>query len=263
MVAVVQPQERADRRLQVRRARRAQEDGVRGRGQVLRLGEAERVGHGGGPSAARRLGCRRRPRIRNDQVRLFRDERSLVLPRCHPRSALCRTRDRRILRGGPRPVRSIGAALYRWRSAPEPTGRPLRPGRCRVIVRRPAFGPGAPGSIRRRRHPGSHQPPGLCDGARRVLVPIKARIRVWREYRGRPSGASRAQRPRVVGQRPRGVKRPRAARGTTLGRVTRHPVWRVAAVRRADRSLASLSAGGLRPGAGAVRAPSAVGPPAR
>jgi hypothetical protein len=47
--AVVQPEERPDRRLQVRRARRAQEDRVRGGGQVLRLGEAERVGHGGGP----------------------------------------------------------------------------------------------------------------------------------------------------------------------------------------------------------------------
>ena len=43
--------------------------------------------------------------------------------------------------------------------------------------RRLAFGPVAPGSIRRRRHPGSHQPPGLWIGARRVLVPIKARIR--------------------------------------------------------------------------------------
>ena len=105
---VVEAQERADRRLEVRRARRAQEDRVGGAGEALRLGQAQRVGHGGGPSAARRLGCRRRPRIRNDQVRLFRDERSLVLPRCHPRSAVCRTRDRRI-----RPRRSPPGAIDR------------------------------------------------------------------------------------------------------------------------------------------------------
>jgi len=59
--AVIEPQEGPDGRLQVRRTRRAQKDGVRGGGQALRLGEAERVGHGGGPSAARRLGCRRAP----------------------------------------------------------------------------------------------------------------------------------------------------------------------------------------------------------
>ena len=50
------------------------------------------------------------------------------LPRCHPRSAVCRTHDRRIVRDASSPGRSIGAALYRWRCAPEPTGRPLRPG---------------------------------------------------------------------------------------------------------------------------------------
>ena len=76
--------------------------------------------------------------------------------------------DRRTSRVSP-PDRSIGAALYRWRSAPEPT--------CRPRLGRLAFGPVAPGSIRRRRHPGLHQPPGLWNGARRVLVPIKARLR--------------------------------------------------------------------------------------
>jgi len=34
------------------------------------------------------------------------------------------------------------------------------------------FGPEAPGSIRRRRRPGFHQPPGLSADARRVLVPF-------------------------------------------------------------------------------------------
>jgi len=37
------------------------------------------------------------------------------------------------------------------------------------------FGPEAPGSIRRRRRPGFHQPPGLSADARRVLVPFTAR----------------------------------------------------------------------------------------
>src|SRR5687767_3650494 len=46
-----------------------------------------------------------------------RDERS-CLPRCHPHSAMPHLRDRRR-RGVPV---AIGAALYRWRSAPEPTG---------------------------------------------------------------------------------------------------------------------------------------------
>ena len=45
----------------------------------------------------------------------------------------------------------------------------------------PAFGnlphsePKAPGSIHRRCRPGFHQPPGLCAGSRRVLIPIIAR----------------------------------------------------------------------------------------
>ena len=39
------------------------------------------------------------------------------------------------------------------------------------------FGPEAPGSIRRRRRPGFHQPPGLSANARRVLVPFIARLR--------------------------------------------------------------------------------------
>ena len=51
--AVVQAQERADGRLEVRGARGAQQDRVGGAGEALRFVEAERVGHGGGfPSAA-------------------------------------------------------------------------------------------------------------------------------------------------------------------------------------------------------------------
>ena len=62
----------------------------------------------------------------NDQF-VRRDERSLLLPRCHPRSAVCRTLTDGPLVGPLPGCRSIGAALYRWRSAPEPTGRPRRP----------------------------------------------------------------------------------------------------------------------------------------
>ena len=66
---------------------------------------------------------------------------------------------------------AIGAALYRWRSAPEPTERAVG------FAAAALFGPEAPGSIRRRRHPGFHQPPGLSADARRVLVPFIARLR--------------------------------------------------------------------------------------
>src|SRR5437773_11918767 len=53
------------------------------------------------------------------------------------------------------------------------------------------FGPEARGSIRRRRRPGFHQPPGLSADARRVLVPFAARIRLGRESRHAPRRASR------------------------------------------------------------------------
>ena len=66
------------------------------------------------------------------------------------------------------PWSPIGAALYRWRSAPEPTG--VRGSR------RLAFGPEAPGSIPRRRRSGSHQPPDLwvdvATGTRPVHSPL-------------------------------------------------------------------------------------------
>ena len=136
-------------------------------GEALGLGQAQRVGHRGvRPSVARRLGSRRRPRIKK-RPSSHRDERS-CLPRCHPRSAVCRT-----LTDGP-----SGCRHPIDRSALPCIAGALR--RSLLVVRgwrRLAFGPVAPGSIRRRRHPGSHQPPGLWNGARRVLVPIKARLR--------------------------------------------------------------------------------------
>ena len=64
-----------------------------------------------------------------------RDERS-CLPRCHPHSAMPHSRDRQVFRPRARRPRAppIGAALYRWRSAPKPTGRrvSLCGGSCRV-----------------------------------------------------------------------------------------------------------------------------------
>ena len=61
-----------------------------------------------------------------------RDERS-ILPRCHPHSAMPLSGRRAGLSCGGRargPCRRrlppIGAALYRWRSAPEPTGEPWK-----------------------------------------------------------------------------------------------------------------------------------------
>ena len=166
--AVVEAQEGADRRLEVGRARGAQQDRVGRAGEALGFGQAQRVGHrgpsfgwlvGSGADGARES--------RND-LRLFRDERS-CLPRCHPRSAVCRT----LTDGSPGcATRSIDRRC--------PVSLALCAGAylsSAARPRRPAFGPVAPGSIRRRRHPGSHQPPGLWNGARRVLVPIKARIR--------------------------------------------------------------------------------------
>ena len=83
------------------------------------------------------------------------------------------------------PPSPIGAALYRWRSAPEPTGGD------------PAFGPEAPGSIPCRRRPGSHQPPGLwstCDGYSSRSQPVLRDVGA--EYGRAPSDASS---PRATG----------------------------------------------------------------
>jgi hypothetical protein len=100
------------------------------------------------------------------------------------------SRDRRTASGVP--GRTIGAARYRWRSAPEPTGRPRPVGRA-------AFGPEAPGAIHRRHRPGSHQPPGLWIGPRRVLVPFTAHVFVmWAEYGGGSRRASSEPRPAEI-----------------------------------------------------------------
>ncbi len=71
-----------------------------------------------------------------------------------------------------------------------------------------AFGPEAPGSIHRRRHPGFHQPPGLSADARRVLVPFTARIRIsGGMVAGSVPGVKPPRGSPVVGQRSAAVLR--------------------------------------------------------
>ena len=118
------------------------------------------------PSVARRLGSRRRPRIETTFVS---SGRKVVPSAVPPSFGGVPHSDRRTVRVSHPVDRSalpcIAGALRRSLLV------------VRGAARRLAFGPEAPGSIRRRRHPGSHQPPGLWNGARRVLVPIKARLR--------------------------------------------------------------------------------------
>ena len=113
--AVVQAQEGTDRGLEVRRARGPQEDRVRGGGQASRFLEAERVGHDG-----------RSSRIRKRPSSSLPGRKVVDPPRCHPRSAVCRTRDRRTVRGSvlARPIDrrcpvslALCAGAY-WSSAP-------------------------------------------------------------------------------------------------------------------------------------------------
>jgi len=52
-------------------------------------------------------------------------------------------------------------------------------GRALRGLGRAAFGPEAPGSIRRRRRPGFHQPPGLSAGAATGTRPVHSRVFGW------------------------------------------------------------------------------------
>ena len=111
---VVEPEERADRRLQVGRAGGAQEQRVGVAGEALRLGQAERIGcrHRGGLRAACPARIRKRPVVPG---------RKVVPSAVPPSFGDAALRDRRVA-AGRSSVPPIGAALYRWRSAPEPTG---------------------------------------------------------------------------------------------------------------------------------------------
>jgi len=102
--AVVEPKEGADGRLEVGRARGAQEDRVCVGGKALCLRQADRIG------------CRHRVSASENQNDLrLRDERS-CLPRCHPHSAMPHSRDRRAvprLRGDRSALPGIAGALRR------------------------------------------------------------------------------------------------------------------------------------------------------
>ena len=82
---------------------------------------------------------------------------------------------------------------------------------------RPLFGPEAPGSIRRRRRPGFHQPPGLSADVRRVLVPFTARIRISGADGGRARAGRQAPVERPTARTPC-VRRDRRARTRHTGR---------------------------------------------
>ena len=87
-------------------------------------------------------------------------------------------------------------------------------GRCG----RPAFGPGAPGSIRRRPRSGSHRPPDLWPRGPRVLVPIVARSSVvGPKDRERPPGC---QGRRAAGRIVRSPAVPSFVTVTTVTRST-------------------------------------------
>ena len=92
----------------------------------------------------------------------------------------------------------IGAARYRWRSAPEPTD--VRGSRHLV------FGPEAPGAIPCRRRSGSHRPPDLWIDVRRVLVPFTARLFVMSAEYGRGSREASSRRSTPLA-RPRVAER--------------------------------------------------------
>jgi hypothetical protein len=118
-----------------------------------------------------------------------------------------------------------------------------------------AFGPEAPGSIRRRRRPGFHQPPGLSADARRVLVPFIARIRVsgadgGRAGAGRQGEASatpsRRARARVASPRGHAVPRRRLALLRRPSAARRRKRRRMVVGRRARASPSSTSGGDAR-----------------
>ena len=164
--AVVEPEEGADRRLEVGRAGRAQEQRVRVRGEPLRLGQAERIG----ACHVRRLRC-----CSVDVVlRIETTSRPGTKGRAFRGATLIR-RCRTFL--------TDGWSVDRRSALPANAGA-LR----RSLLSELPFGPEAPGSIHRRRRPGFHQPPGLSADARRVLVPFAADIRdVGRESRHAPA----------------------------------------------------------------------------
>ena len=120
------------------------------------------------------------------------------------------------------PRSPIGAALYRWRSAPEPTG--VRGSR------RLAFGPEAPGSIPRRRRSGSHQPPDLwvdvATGTRPVHSPLFVMSAEYGQVASEASSAGRTARLGVLPSfRARPVRRHRSGGGRPGSQATAPTAW--------------------------------------
>ena len=105
--AVIEAEEGPDRRLEVGRAGGAQEDRVGVGGVPLRLRQADRVCCAHRSAAS---GESKRPFVSGTKGRAFRGATLF--------SAMPHSPDRRAFAS---PRRPIGAALYRWRSAPEPT----------------------------------------------------------------------------------------------------------------------------------------------
>ena len=97
-LAVVEAQEGADRCLEVGRPCRADEDRVGGGGEALGFAEAQRIGHAVGPFGGLRA---REPEAPENQKRpsSFQGRKVVDLPRCHPRSAVCRAHDRQVCAG--------------------------------------------------------------------------------------------------------------------------------------------------------------------
>ena len=120
------------------------------------------------------------------------------------------------------PRSPIGAALYRWRSAPEPTG--VRGSR------RLAFGPEAPGSIPRRRRSGSHQPPDLwvdvATSTRPVHSPLFVMSAEYGQVASEASSARRDRPDRHPAARPaRGIRRHRSVDGRPAARRPPRSAW--------------------------------------
>ncbi len=154
--SIVETQEGADRGLEIGVAHRPQADRVRAPREALDLAEAQGVlaGHRRGPPETKTTSRPARTKGRDP-------------PRCHPGSASAAL----IVTDGTDPPSdrrcplslALCAGAY-WR------GRALRG------LGRAAFGPEAPGSIRRRRRPGFHQPPGLSAGAATGTRPVHSRV---------------------------------------------------------------------------------------
>ena len=137
---VIEPEEGADRRLEVRRTRRAQEDRVRVGGDSLRLRQADRVRCGHRDGASR---IKKRPFRPGTKGRAFRG--ATLIRRCRT------SRDRRAgrgFRGDRSALPCIAGALRRSLLTSAAHAAPCS-------VRR------LPGPFPRRRRSGSHQPPDL------------------------------------------------------------------------------------------------------